>query len=367
MFKELSAWKTAFYVFVLPLLGLASVSAHQVIAAFNQDERPEVSAAIQYNVATRVRFVVSLDQNGEIHGRVSMVVSSADAGEGLVPAPDVHVQIIHDSQWKGSATTDRNGHFSIKGLSPGVHTLAAKDQNGTSIFAINVLPYQYGQETIQSFIDFVAITQHTEIAQAWLLEGRQQSRSYRDRLTGEEKDRPGHNYVLLENGAFTGQVYTFFETDRIADTKVTLLHRGKRIGQTQVDRNGVFTFTDLAPGIYDVVATGSEGIAAVRFVAESVTASPESRISQVAYRQLPEIDLFVTLAPDTQIFEQFMQEDYDISDIEDPIVFVPNQFVSGGTIGSTSSIPLLIPGVIVPLIPLLDRNPPGPTPVSPIQ
>ncbi len=366
MFNEMSLTKTAFYVFILPLIGLASVSAHQVFTILDPQKSAlseTEHASTENSISERIQFTVRLDAQGKIHGRMSTIVPTPDDSTGpghrLNPARHLQVQVIRDAQRLAITTTDRDGRYTITDLEPGIHTLATTDRTGTTIFGINVLPYQPGQEDSDSFVDAFVISNETTIVHSWIMAGKQRFKKNGGRTTGSKNFPAGHNVVSLDNGVFKGKVYSFFEGADVSDTKITLLQDGVRVRQGRVDQKGLFVFQDLPPGIYDLVATGSEGIAAIRFVAESTRAT--SIFQQVTYLQADPVSMHIALAPDSQVMDSTSNEIFDPSVINDPAIFVPNRFVVGGSVGSPNGWPLIIPGIIIPLIPLLDDNPPPPT------
>ena len=78
----------------------------------------------------------------------------------------------------------------------------------------------------------------------------------------------GANRIKLQNGNLVGSITPLFgEVAAVEGTNVHIIQNDKQVAQVQADVNGAFSVADLEPGIYDFVAAGPTGIAAVSFQA----------------------------------------------------------------------------------------------------
>jgi hypothetical protein len=87
-------------------------------------------------------------------------------------------------------------------------------------------------------------------------------------FTADGAEFAGSNIVRLNDGQLNGQVASV-ESSRqsVGGTEVFIIRNNREMARTTADRSGRFTVRGLEPGVYDFIAAGSNGIAAVRFQA----------------------------------------------------------------------------------------------------
>ncbi len=128
----------------------------------------------------------------------------------------------------------------------------------------------------------------------------------------------GSNRVAINEGKLNGNLFSLLDIDgnEFEKTSVHLIRDKKVVGKSNVDENGMFSFESVEPGIYEFVAKGSEGIAALSFEAvpqEQVlaqdkpaeTIEPAPITAQANYAS-PSLDVAPTVPADnTVVNEQF--------------------------------------------------------------
>lgn len=96
----------------------------------------------------------------------------------------------------------------------------------------------------------------------------------------------GYQVRLGADGSLPGQVIIGSDdprnVDRVAGNNIFLLQDGVRIQNVVSDENGAFTFPNLTPGIYGVVATGPGGFTAFSFEALAANAFAEKEAEQLS-------------------------------------------------------------------------------------
>jgi len=72
--------------------------------------------------------------------------------------------------------------------------------------------------------------------------------------------------VMLERGKLSGRIGNMFgQAQDLRGIMVSIVQNGKRVTEAYVDDRGLFAIPNMQPGVYEFVAVGRHGFAAVRF------------------------------------------------------------------------------------------------------
>jgi hypothetical protein len=72
--------------------------------------------------------------------------------------------------------------------------------------------------------------------------------------------------VMLERGKLSGRIGNMFgQAQDLRGIMVSIVQNGKRVTEAYVDDRGLFAIHNMQPGVYEFVAVGRQGFAAVRF------------------------------------------------------------------------------------------------------
>lgn len=216
---------------------------------------------------------VRQDANGSIRGRVLLI----EASNRLSGRIDNRVVLSRNGKTFYETRTGTDGVFEIKQLPPGTYGLQAISDYTYAAFAIHVLP---ASEThLPTSIDVYASSLGSKMRQTLLsstVPGDMQvgqDSFYRDFQTdpiaGQRQFIKGHQ-IALKNGALSGRVSRpgwSFSEQNLTGNVARILKDGVVVGEAQTTADGRFGFTNVAPGIYDLVVSGASGFAAYKFEA----------------------------------------------------------------------------------------------------
>lgn len=238
--KELfSVLRLAVYVLALPLTITAAASAHQWINASARGQASAPSAA----------QVVRLTDNGMLRG----VVNTYSTGSKASDSNSV-VSLLKGSEVIARANSGIDGAFSFSNVEPGKYTFVSASKSAISSFGIEVVAATAteGDVALRAFaaprnsvVEGFASAAGKNIAAA---------------IESPEVFRATESIDLVD-GIFQGKISAF--NGKLAENTITLVSGNEVLVEATTDAQGSFSFADIQPGFYTIIARGEGGFAAV--------------------------------------------------------------------------------------------------------
>lgn len=264
----------AFYVLALPLLATAAVSAHQ----FLLDNTPiktagpaVVSRAVSGLTGSFRNHTLAVDEQGTVKGRVN-VVNRDFSVSGLSA---LRVCLVRDGKIAHVVDSNSLGQFEFTGVEEGVYSFVATGKDGFAACGVKVAKGQ-GANTMEVAVVNPDFQQVREIFEATPVAAEVLASAGAEQPTRID----GNNRVSTSNGNLVGKLFDFVSGAVSAETKAYLLKNNVRIAEAAVDAFGQFNFAGVEPGVYEFVAAGPTGYAAVSFeaVAQEVQAAQSADV-----------------------------------------------------------------------------------------
>ncbi len=368
-----SILRMAIAIVALPLAATAAAAGYQ---AMDEDFStvvlpPEVTSI---NVATaplaEVRsHAIRLDSEGRVVGRIVAIADEQGSTYGI---GQLKVTFSQMGMVVAEGLTDSDGTFAVGGMSTGVYSFIARSDLGLVAFGINVLPAIEGAEA--SILEAAAVTSSPSELLGQISKKAVPSQN---KINDKIQIISG-NHVSLHNGVMTGNIHSMYKSGTVANTKIDIRRGGQVVASTMVQPDGSFKVTGLTTGIYEFVASGVNGYAALSFYAvengqltQTVSDTKEVRTS-TAILPIPKQD-----GPSPS-FEVILVPQ-DVINNDQPTVqgdFVGEPFVDGGSFGGGGGAGgggmgggrlLGIAGLAIGIIALADGNstPPPSSPINP--
>lgn len=229
--------------------------------------------------------LISVNRAGAIEGRVS---SSQGNGE-------MNVYFVRDGEVVRQLRTDADGYFVADNMAPGSYSFLATGRGGFAAYGVQVLPYNNARAA--GAMEAAAIsTQFAGLAE--IINDRLPAVIASDLMSlenpaSQQADFEGENVVQLVDGHLFGRVATVKTSSRnVERTTVLLIRDGRQVAETTVDQGGQFSISGLQSGVYDFLASGDNGLAAIRFraideadLANLHARSEPSMFAPVSYRR----------------------------------------------------------------------------------
>jgi hypothetical protein len=302
-------------LFALPLVATAAVSAQQQWGAQetsileNISDMPRIENdqfQLSFQPDAPQTSTVVLNQTGELQGRIATIDQTSGDVSGL---GNLNIFFVRDGQIAYQTKTDRTGHFTIQNAQVGPYSFIATGSTGFAAYGVYITAYN-GQNDL-NFMEAAAVSPNFGGFQQILNENlptqvADQIMESAELSTAQPAGVTGSNRIRLVNGKLHGQIVTLFgQGQRVQGTMVNLVQNGRRIADVEVDQDGNFTIPDLQPGIYDFVAVGHSGLAAIRFEA----VGQDSPITQVSFTKSPvlvatSLNICLTCQQDNEIVDQ---------------------------------------------------------------
>jgi len=267
------------YLFALPLIATAAASAHQ----WGADNAPMVAAeqvtgidAASTSVAVQPMLqdhVVRKNEAGEVIGQVA-IYNPSQLRTGL---RNLTIYFVQDGKIVEETRTDRDGGFKVGGLKDGTYSLIAAGDNGFAVVGLDVITD--GQVDSGVFEITAATPEFNTIKNALA-----EFAAHDVTQAVDSNESPGKikNDVaassrvwLTKDGQLNGRVISLNQVLTGA-TSVVLIKDDKTVASVTAGKDGSFQVNDLEPGVYDVIATGPNGVSVV-----SVQAVPEGAVNGV--------------------------------------------------------------------------------------
>jgi hypothetical protein len=252
---------------VLPLVATAAASAQQWISA-STPIGAEVSNRSTVSPSGRMH-TIALNRAGAVEGRVTAIDSATREFIGL---GQLSVFFMQNGKVAQQTTTSSDGSFVIEGLTEGTYSFVATGDTGFVAYGVQVVAEGAGAErnimeagVVSPSLALVKEMLGTRVPAEVAKEVAKSENQFKGRLVGA-------NRVQLEGKKLKGRLTALIGS--LASVKGTVVHlyqNGKSIAEIIVDETGEFAIDGLEPGVYEFVANGTAGFAAISF--EAVEAS----------------------------------------------------------------------------------------------
>lgn len=242
-------------------------------------------------VAANPAHSISLSQNGTLEGRIASLDTSTKAATGLA---GLNVFFVKNNQVVSQTLTRGDGSFTAQGLTQGAYSFYAAGRNGFAAYGVYVTQPQSGSLNVLEATTASAnyhgiqqlLQQNVPIQVAQSVTATAQSVVGGTTLTNAKQ-------VQLQGGRLTGRISSLIgPAQTVSGLQVHLIQNNESVAQVQTDAAGSYSIPDVEPGIYDIVAVGTQGFAATRFEA----VGSRGPITQIAYRKsiAQEMDMALT-------------------------------------------------------------------------
>lgn len=253
----------ALYVLVLPLLATAAVSAHQFLLD-NTPLKTSSAAAVSQPVSGLTgsfrNHTLAVDEQGVVKGRVNIV----NRDLSVTGLSALRICLVRGGKIEHVVDSNTLGQFEFSDVEEGVYSFIATGRYGFAACGVKVAGGT-GPNTMEIAVVNPDFKQVREIFES--------TPAITETLTGGAAEQPkridGSNRVATSNGNLVGKLFDFVSGGVSAETKAFLLQNNQRIAESAVDAFGQFNFSGVQPGVYEFVAAGPTGYAAVSFEAVS--------------------------------------------------------------------------------------------------
>ncbi len=246
----------------LPFVATAAASAHKFMAENAAIEAPASTEAISSVIGVQRIHNVTLNRNGAIEGRIASLT------QGVEGISNLKVFLVRDGEIAQETLTDENGTFELANVAEGAYSFVATGENGFAAYGVNVVANDGSQSV--NVMEAAAVSPRFEAVQK-ILQGNLPTQVTSEILANSSTNAEkvvGSNRVQIKNGKLVGHVVPLLgEVDQVKGTYVHIIQDDKAVAEVQADENGYFQVSDLEPGVYDFVAAGPTGFAAVSFEA----------------------------------------------------------------------------------------------------
>ena len=256
-------------LFALPLVATAAATAHQFAtdsSPVDLDSPASVSADTPDTLAAILRkHTIKMNREGSVQGRITGIQSDRQA----VGLAELNVFFVQDGEIVNQTKTNSDGEFLVEGMSEGAYSFVATGENGFAAYGVQVVANSGSDQP--NNIEASAVSPKFSVVQE-ILDNRvpeeitEEIQQLASRV--QPNDVVSSNRVLLNNGQLSGNVIPIWGQRQSVDgTYVHIIKDDVKVAETQVNAKGEFTIDNIEPGIYDFVAAGPSGFAAVSFEA----------------------------------------------------------------------------------------------------
>jgi hypothetical protein len=274
-------------LFALPMIATAVASAQH----FAADSAPLVNESVATAdaagfTANRVH-TISLNRAGEVEGRIASFGDENAQVEGLA---DLKIFFVRNGEIAQETMTMEDGTFTVDGLSEGIYSFVATGESGFAAYGVRVLKFEDASEV--NVMEAAAVSPHFSVVKS-ILKKNLPSDVANEIIAVSQNDSVervvGSNRVRLNDGQLVGHVLPMLgEVSVVEGTQVHIIQDDEQVAQVEVNEQGSFMVSDLEPGVYDFVAAGPSGFAAVSF--QAVDAGVDVEVGEIGDSVLADSD-----------------------------------------------------------------------------
>ena len=266
--------------------------------------------SISHSGATTQRsHLIALNVKGEVQGRIAAIGGDNPSTNGFA---NLSVYLINSGTVKYQTQANADGTFKLPGVAEGAYSFVATGSTGFATYGVFVTANQ--APSADNLMEAATVSPQIAGIKKILAENLPPQviqEIMREPSTGIVKPTnvAGANQVRLIDGQLTGQVHSLYEDGKsVRGTMVNLIQDGRRIADVEVDEHGRYSISDLQPGVYDFIAVGYKGLAAIRFEA----VGQDSPMTKVSFGRTPKL-----VAMSLDVCLTFQQDNTIISDSVD--------------------------------------------------
>ena len=260
-------WKTVrlgLMLFALPLMVTAAATAHQLMADANPISL-DVQTPAQVNSAIGLARVhtVALNRSGAVEGRIASI--NQGVNEGI---SSMRVFFVQNGEVVSETTTREDGSFIAQQLPEGAYSFVATGENGFAAYGVRVVSDATGK--LDNLMEAAAVSPNFASVKQIIKDKlpAEVTEEILSTVVSDEDRVVGSNRVRLNDGQLQGSVVALLgDRDSVEGTYVHIIQANTQVAEVQADASGSFMVKDLEPGVYDFVAAGPSGFAAVSFEA----------------------------------------------------------------------------------------------------
>ena len=254
-------------LFALPMIATAAASAQH----FAADSAPLLGDAVATaNVSgftsDRVH-TISLNRAGEVEGRIASFGDDNAQVEGLA---DLKIFFVRDGEIADETKTTKDGTFAVDGLSEGIYSFVATGETGFAAYGVRVIGFEDASKV--NVMEAAAVSPNFSVVKSILKKNL--PTGVANEIIAVSRDNKvvdrvvGANRVRLNDGQLVGHVMPMLgDVSIVEGTQIHIIQDDQQVAQVEVGKQGSFMVPDLEPGVYDFVAAGPSGFAAVSFQA----------------------------------------------------------------------------------------------------
>ena len=285
MTKKWNKIQLGLMLIALPFVATAAASAHQWISSAAPIESPD---SITAQVSADRLHEITLNSTGGIEGRITTLKSD---GEGL---SDLKVFFVSNGEIVNQATTDASGTFRIDSMVEGPYSFVATGKNGFAAYGVNVVANNGAGQV--NAMEAAAVSPSFATVKDILKNNlpQQIADQILEGASNSTNKVIGANRIQLQDGNLIGSIVPLFgDISNVEGTYVHIISGTEQVARVQADANGDFSVADLEPGVYDFVAAGPTGIAAVSFQAIDA----EGELAEIAASVIDTDEIPVAIEP----------------------------------------------------------------------
>ena len=250
-------------LFALPLMATAAATAHQLMA----DASPislnvETPAAVDSAIGLARVHTVALNRNGAVEGRIASIEG---VNKGL---SSLRVFFVQNGEVISETSTQEDGSFIAQQVPEGAYSFVATGENGFAAYGVRVVSDATGK--LDNLMEAAAVSPNFASVKQIIKDKlpAEVTEQILSTVVSDEDRVVGSNRVRLNDGQLQGSVVALLgDRDSVEGTYVHIIQDNNQVAEVQADSSGSFMVPDLEPGVYDFVAAGPSGFAAVSFEA----------------------------------------------------------------------------------------------------
>lgn len=246
----------------------------QVSLLPSQEAAPTTVAAVEQpagsflNPLQQQEWVV-LDSTGSVHGIYSQL--GPDGTPRVLPG--VTVQLSRNGAPIQTVVTEPDGHFAFQGLRVGAYALIAKSPSSVAAFALHILPAGASSKLDSNFIVFGTASGGAAVEgvmRPHAVATVNASGYYPDLQTDPAGDsrrfNTGAQVRLRAGNLLAGRISRPNGAGAdLSGNTVHILQNGRVVAETVTNSAGEYQVPNIAPGVYDIIIAGKDGVAASSF------------------------------------------------------------------------------------------------------
>jgi Carboxypeptidase regulatory-like domain len=196
------------------------------------------------------------------------------SGDDTLSVSGTRVTLAQRGRTVATTSSNQDGEFSFANVPPGYYSVVAEADNSFAAFGLAVLSQENGShlpgsveirvirpkgESLRRIIG----TELPPTAVSGTIDG-----MVRDPIVQKRIFAKSHRILSGDDGKIVGRLSTMGMAPELVDMsqmKTMLLRDGNEIDRSDVSADGSFTFKNVEPGCYGLVAAGNRGVAAFAF------------------------------------------------------------------------------------------------------